>query len=911
MTGRGGSLDDGTRTTEVGRLPTGESRAHEVRLFAPGTALGERFEVGAVRGVGGSAVVYSAFDRELRQTVALKVLRADRTSAAALTRLKREVSIARQAASPRLVRVFDIDAAGESVFLTMEDVDGGSLKERLADGPLSLEETLRIAAEVLEGLAVLHGLGIVHRDVKPGNVLLAADGSVKLADFGLARRLEVDETRATSMDAFVGTVDYVSPEQALGRDLNGRSDLYSFGVTLYEMLTGAIPFKRDSAIGTALAHVKDPPPRLRSARPDAPVWLEAFVARLLAKEADSRYPAAEAALEDLRARRATGAPPRGRRRRLVAASLALAAGVAAVAAVVVLLAVVRPFRRAEAVRLEPHASGRGVVALDADGRALWEATDVPDGGAVRLYRRAEGGMGAAAVVGSAVVGTEGVRIALLDAASGSTRKELRVSVHGTEYFWDIPERWAFGSLGVVELNGRDALVLCLAHPELYPSTAFLVDPETGASRTLLATSGHAVFFGATDLDGDGRKELLFGVSANRLGQYAAVAAVRPFDPRAPAGDDSRQALPPASPDLPAFERQIDRMAWFALGPAWRSSGTRRLEIDEARRVLRFTGLTVEPFELGFDGFPAGSRTALGARDRQKRRTSAWLLLLRAARLEKVGDLAGAAEAAAEAAATIAPAADRSLLEWARRSEARLRVAGGRIEEGEELFRGIAGDAVAPTSVAADAARALHLAGEPTRALRWYREAVLGRGNAGEDWIVGDALADALLALGELRRPDEALTLLEATPGISWSQRAEMRAFVLWQAGRPTSPPTGVRPATSLRRLWLLEERLAGGTEPATILRDVVAERASRSDVEELLALLEAELLLRTGRGREAWKHASPAFSALWGRRSHDVTARGHLALAADRASRAAEALGRRAEAARIRSDVRRFLAAAR
>jgi len=902
-------LDDGTRTMELGpRTPRGGGEPG-IRLFERGTALGARFEIGAVRGVGGSAVVYSAFDRELREQVALKVLRADRTSPEALTRLKREVAVARQAASPRLVRVYDIDATGESVFLTMEDVPGGSLKERLAEGPLPLEEALRIAGEVLEGLAALHGLGIVHRDVKPGNVLLDARGSVKLADFGLARRLEVDETRATSVNAFVGTVDYVSPEQALGRELDGRSDLYSFGVTLYEMLTGGIPFRRDSAIGTALAHVKDPPPRLRSARPDAPAWLEAFVARLLAKSPGERYPAAEAALEDLRARRATGAPARIRRRRIIAgASLVLATGVAAA---VVLLAVVRPFRRAEAVRLEPHASGRGVVALDPAGRALWEATDVPDGGAVRLYRRAGGGTGAAAVLGSGVVGAEGVRIALLDAASGSTRKELRVSVHGTEYFWDIPERWAFGSLEVVELNGRDALVLCLAHPELYPSTAFLIDPETGASRTLLATSGHAVFLGATDLDGDRRKELLFGVSANRLGQYAAVAAVRPVDPRAPAGDDSRQALPPASPDLPAFERQIDRMAWFALGPAWRSSGARRLDIDEARRILRFTGLTVEPFELGFDGFAPGSRTALGARDRQKRRTSAWLLLLRAARLEKVGDLAGAAEAAAEAAATIAPAADRSPLEWARRSEARLRVAGGRIEEGERLFRGIAGDAVAPTSVAADAARALHLAGEPTRALRWYREAVLGRGNAGEDWIVGDALADALLALGELRRPDEALTLLEATPGISWSQRAEMRAFVLWQAGRPTSPPTGVRPATSLRRLWLLEERLAAGTEPATILRDLLAEKAGRSDVEELLALLEAELLLRTGRAGEAWKLASPAFSALWARRSHDVTARGHLSLAADRAFRAASAAGEEVEARRIRADVRRFLAAGR
>src|SRR5512140_660505 len=132
IAGRGGFLDDGTRTAVSGSRPAPEAGAPGIRLFAPGTALGARFEIGAVRGVGGSAVVYSAFDRELKQTVALKVLRADRTSGEALTRLKREVAGARQAASPRLVRVFDIDTTGESVFLTMEDVPGGALKDRLA-----------------------------------------------------------------------------------------------------------------------------------------------------------------------------------------------------------------------------------------------------------------------------------------------------------------------------------------------------------------------------------------------------------------------------------------------------------------------------------------------------------------------------------------------------------------------------------------------------------------------------------------------------------------------------------------------------------------------------------------------------------------------------------------------------------
>ncbi|MHB1045590.1 MAG: serine/threonine-protein kinase [Thermoanaerobaculia bacterium] len=906
-------MDDGTRTIEAGLRSHHGAEAHEVRLFAPGTALGARFEIGAVRGVGGSAVVYSAFDRELKQAVALKVLRADRTSPAALLRMKREVAIARQAASPRLVRVYDIDASGESVFLTMEDVPGGSLKERLEEGPLPVEEALRVAGEILEGLAVLHALGIVHRDVKPGNVLLAADGSVKLADFGLARRLEVAETRATSMDAVVGTIDYLSPEQALGRELDGRSDLYSFGVTLYEMLTGGVPFRRDSAVGTALAHVRDPAPRLRAVRPELPAWLDAYVARLLVKQPEERYATAEAALADLRAQRGTPPPVGVRRRRRVVLGALAAIGVVLVA-VAAALAGAR-LRRPEVVRFGPHANGLGVVALDGSGRALWELPDLPNGSAVRMFRRPRGRTGVAAVRSVAPGASEvGATIALLDPASGAVRKEIRISVLGPLGFWDLPERWVFGALEPVDADGREGeeLVLTLVHPELYPSATFLVDPETGTSRFLLAESGHSRFLGAVDVDGDGRKELLLGSPGNRLGRYVTVAAVRPTERHPVSGSsDQTTPLPPTSPDLPPFERHLARLAWYALGPASLAGVSRSMTVDHGRRTFRVTGLSAEPFEIGFDGFDTGSRTPLGPGARQEARAAAWLLLQRAARLEQEGSPAAAAEAAAEAAAAISPAGDRSLLEWARRCEARLTVAAGRIEEGERRFREIARDPVATIAVAYDAARALHLAGSPTRSIPWYRHAVLGDGSVEELWLVADALADAVFAHSEVRRFDEALSLLEAVPGLSWSHRQELRALALWRAGRPVPPPSGVLPATSLRRAWLLEERLATGADRDSLLAETVAERRRGSGADELLALLEAELHLRGGRAREAWNAASPAFAALWEKRSRDVTARGHLALAADRTARAAEAAGARPDALRIRSDVGRFLAAAR
>ena len=439
----------------------------------------------------------------------------------------------------------------------------------------------------------------------------------------------------------------------------------------------------------------------------------------------------------------------------------------------------------------------------------------------------------------------------------------------------------------------------------------LVDPETGVSQPLLFGSGHQVLLGSVDLDRDGRKELVFSSAANRLGQYAAITALRPAAPTAPGGQpEGLGPLYAVTPDLPIFEDRLPLVAWYALGPPSRTGAVRKMEVDEGRRVLRFSGLSSEPFELDFDGFSTDARTALGAAARQSRRTSAWKMLLRAARLADGGDPAAAASVAGEAAATLAPAGDPSVLEWARRCEGRFRIAAGQTENGERVFREIFRDAVARTSVAIDAARALHLAGELSRAIPWYREAVLGRGNREELWIVGDALVDALHGLCERRRFDDALALVEGAQA-DWTFKEETRALVLWRAGRPAPSVRRYEPATSLRRTWLLEERLAGGAEASALLPEVLAEKERGSGERDLLDLLEAELLLRTGKAEEAWRLASPAFSALWGRRARDINARAHLDLAADRAARSAAAVGQGADAARIRADVRRFLAAAR
>ncbi|HSN68800.1 MAG TPA: serine/threonine-protein kinase, partial [Thermoanaerobaculia bacterium] len=290
-------MHEGREDTEtVGEVVAAGPR---IPTLAPGTVVAGRFEIVRALGSGGSSIVYEALDTALSARVALKILRADRATPAALKRLRREASIAREANDPRLVRVWDIGDAPEGAFISMELVEGESLRAVVERGPLAVGDAIRIGTEVVAALEKLHALGVIHRDLKPSNVLIAPDGAVKLADFGLARHWEGDESRATQADALVGTVEYLSPEQALGKPLDPRTDLYSFGVLLFEMLTGSVPFRSESTLGAVLAHVNARAPDLREVRPDLPPWLARVVARLLEKRPGDRYASATQVLDDL------------------------------------------------------------------------------------------------------------------------------------------------------------------------------------------------------------------------------------------------------------------------------------------------------------------------------------------------------------------------------------------------------------------------------------------------------------------------------------------------------------------------------------------------------------------------------------------------------------------------------------
>ncbi len=262
-----------------------------------------RYELHRRIGRGGMAEVHLARDQLLDRPVAVKVLFPEfATDPSFVERFRREAQAAANLNHPNIVGVYDWGEAEGTYFIVMEFVDGRSLAEIVrAEGPLHPDRAADVIADVAAGLGFAHRNGVVHRDVKPGNVLITPSGQVKVTDFGIARAIEAAPgDNLTQAGTVMGTATYFSPEQARGQAVDPRSDIYSLGCVLYELLVGRPPFSGDSPIAIAYKHVNETPPSPRQQDPGVPRALEAIVAKCLAKNPANRYPAAEDLRDDLR-----------------------------------------------------------------------------------------------------------------------------------------------------------------------------------------------------------------------------------------------------------------------------------------------------------------------------------------------------------------------------------------------------------------------------------------------------------------------------------------------------------------------------------------------------------------------------------------------------------------------------------
>jgi tetratricopeptide (TPR) repeat protein len=732
-------------------------------------------------------------------------------------------------------------------------------------------------------------------------VLLAASGAVKLADFGLVRRWDTDESRATETDAVAGTFEYLSPEQALGRDLDGRSDLYGLGILLFEMLTGDVPHRGLSSIGTVIAHIREKTPGPREKRPEVPAWLSSIVLRLLEKDPADRYATAGDVLADLRAHRAPARRPPPARilwRGSIAALVLL--GLAA-------LLPVWPWNEPRLARLE-IAGGQAALAYDGAGDVLWRRDDLTDAQHAttgRFDRTSR--LGVAAVLDrKAPADLTGRRtLAFLDGKTGREAWSMPLPDPGP-YFPGFSDTFAIGQVRAVDLagEGRDLVVVTFVHSPWWPSLTVLCDPSTRTAEVVFVGSGHHRLAFAADLDGDGRKELVLTGTSNRFGWNVGIAAIRPVT-RLGSGE-----RPAGTPDRSLSGNEAS-LLWYALVPSQRWGDVERsVRWDEEKHAITLTGASGRSEILGTDGFLRTDVSALPPAERAGARRQAYDRVREAVRLLDAGFLSEALAEAEQAVAAASRASDRTLAEWTSRVRARILVRLGRAAEADAAWEAMLPASPNRAEIAFEAGNALHLAGDLGRAVAWYRRGIGRGGEAGFGRAKRETLDGLVFALGEQGRWDEALAEVDRFTAIYpeiAGQSALYRAFVLRRAGRPFVAPGPPAPGSpDLDLAWGIELRAAHGGAPEALLAEIERALASVSGEPYVLLAAKVDVLERQGRRGEALESRRRAFASALRARAVDVVARLYARDIGTRLARLEDLAHRPAAARAVRAELRRI-----